>query len=458
MFEFCKAKVKDISSKLWPRDDNEEFQGLLQEDGADRLDVYAEGAHDNYNIVYWRFEGSMYEETFQNHFSTYYTMTGLISFVVVLWRRSKSDSEKEYVLPSLITNIVVFGIIAVTVKTDLGGAAYFWLALSLLVLTAITTSAFQVSVFANASRFPPKYMQAVMSGQGVAGASVALSSIMSALAGSTKGVPDEAAVADSALIYFLSALVITTTALIGRFVVNRQAFYIRHMKIETSTTHASLSENEFDEDMENPGMFFESESSNLSVTGVVLKSRGLLFSVAYVFFITLAVFPSITALIKSVARHDPSQPSDPAIAQSHNRFFDDDIFVAFHFLLFNVGDLVGRTVTIMKSLRTYNTKAIVIMSLARTVFIPAFLVCNVVVSSPRQWTVLIRNDLVYFLVVWLFAVTNGWIGSLAMMAAPQQEHIRSSAEKSLIGSVMSFSMVAGLAIGGLFSFVVRGMV
>jgi equilibrative nucleoside transporter 1/2/3 len=108
--------------------------------------------------------------------------------------------------------------------------------------------------------------------------------------------------------------------------------------------------------------------------------------------------------------------------------------------------------------QVFRVKSLVSMSLLRTIFVPLFLVCNVVVSSERNLPVLVRNDFVYFLIVWIFAVSNGWIGSLCMMAAPQQKAIKSGKEKSMVGSVMSFSLVLGLAIGGLLSFPFRQLI
>ncbi|KAI9014393.1 equilibrative nucleoside transporter [Phycomyces nitens] len=338
---------------------------------------------------------------------------------------------------------------AITVETDVGGSEYFWCTLAMLVITGVSTSFFQISVFAEASRFPSEYMQAVMSGQGVAGVAVAVSSILSALAGSTNSPPDEAAIARSAFLYFMTALIITVAALIGRFVVVRQRFYLRHITFET--VPASASDDRL-EDVESSSQMFATES--LSVSRVFCKSAGLIFAVGYVFFITLALFPSITALIKSV--HQIEVPLRSLTRR--NRFFDDDIFVAFHFLLFNVGDWVGRTMPIIRVFQTFDTRALTLMSLARTVFVPAFLICNVVVPGERKLSVLVNSDVAYFTLVWLFAITNGWIGSLTMMAAPQQPFLKSAAEKSLIGSLMSFFLVLGLAIGGAASFILRSMV
>ncbi|KAI8142258.1 equilibrative nucleoside transporter [Fennellomyces sp. T-0311] len=347
------------------------------------------------------------------------------------------------VLWPVLINTAIFGIMATTVATSMQGTTYFGFTMALLILTGATTSVFQIAVFAEACRLPPRYVQAVMSGQGVAGVAVAVASILSAFAGSATEAPDEAAVTRSAFLYFMAAFGITVAALIGRVIVTRQPFYIRQMNVDP----AILTNSVVDEEVDDEQQFFSNDEAELSIRAIVGKSSKLVFAVGYIFVITLMLFPSITALIKSVSRHAPQVQG--------NRFFDDDVFVAFHFVLFNVGDWVGRTLPIFKSMRTFKPNLLMMFTLLRTIFVPTFLFCNVV-ASDRKLPVLIDNDVVYFLLVWIFAVSNGWLGSLTMMAAPQQ--VTSAAEKSLVGSVMSFSLVVGLAIGGSMSFLVRWMV
>lgn len=263
---------------------------------------------------------------------------------------------------------------------------------------------------------------------------MAISSILSAIAGTTDNTPDEASISRSAFLYFLSAFIITTASLVGRVVVVKLPFYRRQMNI------GSLIEEETEVTVE--------AEEPVKVLDIVRKSSGLIFTVGYIFIITLMLFPSITSLIKSV-RNNPKERS---------RFFDDDIFVAFHFLLFNVGDWVGRIMPISRYFQIFQVKYLSLLSFSRTVFIPLFLVCNVIVSDTRSLPVIINSDFLYFVLIWIFAVTNGWICSLAMMSAPQLKSIHSNAEKAMVGSVMSFSLIAGLALGGCLSFVARWMV
>ncbi|KAI7906488.1 nucleoside transporter-domain-containing protein [Cokeromyces recurvatus] len=451
---------------------SDENTRLLSE-GSSSDQIKDEDVLDKYHLVYWiffiygvamllpwnvfitaseyfakRFSGTPYEETFQNYFSTNFTNTNLLTFVFVIYMQNKSSYSFDSFL-SIFINTIIFGMLAITVETHIEGIGYFWFILILIVITGVTTSFFQNAVFSEASQLPPMYMQAVLSGQGIAGVVVAISSILSALAGSTDSIPNESSISRSAFLYFLSAFIITLAALIGRIWVVRLPFYRSQMKSNASTLLEEIEEDLDEEPLR--------EEAPIGIMSVIRKTSGLIFTVGYIFIITLMLFPSITALIKSI--HRPNDAID-SIHRGTNkgRFYNDDIFVAFHFLLFNVGDWVGRMMPVSKYFIISQTKYLVMLSASRTVFIPLFLLCNVIVSESRKLPVLIQSDLFYFILVWLFAITNGWICSLAMMAAPQLKSIKKGKEKAMVGSLMSFSLVLGLAIGGSLSFIARWMV
>ncbi|KAI8385692.1 nucleoside transporter-domain-containing protein [Blakeslea trispora] len=383
-----------------------------------------------------RFAGTPYEETFQSYFSTYFTITNLVTFMLILWTQNKSFRFDVNSFVPIFVNTLTFAGLAITVETEISGIGYFWFIMMLMVLTGTTTSFFQNSVFSEASQLPPMYMQAVLSGQGIAGVVVAFSAIASALAGSkTKDTSDD--ISRSAFLYFLSAFAITLLSLLGRLIVVQLPFYRHQMNtVQTQTT------TEQDEEASSP------VQESVSLFSTVKKINGFIFTVGYIFVITLMLFPTITSLIKSVHRD----------AVNHNRFFDDDVFVAFHFLLFNIGDWVGRLMPLIKCFMITDVKQLSFLTILRTAFIPLFLICNVTVSDLRRLPVLIQSDIAYMVLVCIFAVTNGWLCSLAMMAAPQLDSIKTAKEKSAVGSILSFSLVLGLAVGGSLSFLARYMV
>jgi equilibrative nucleoside transporter 1/2/3 len=249
-------------------------------------------------------------------------------------------------------------------------------------------------------------------------------------------------------------LIITIVALVGYLVLLRQPFFIYYMTDEP-TGNSLLRDEDNNDDDSDPEMVFQPDVTvDVTIFGVLKKIRWLAFSVAYVFVVTIAVFPSITALVKSVRAHPPDNTA--AIVQLP-RVLQDDIFVAFHFLIFNMFDWVGRIFPLSSWLRTSNPTLLTFYSLVRTLFIPLFLFCNVV-ATDKTLPVLVNSDFAYVVLLMVFSLTNGWIGSLCMMAIPDLSSLGTPEEKSLGGSIMSFCLCIGLAIGGVSSFVVRSMV
>lgn len=219
----------------------------------------------------------------------------------------------------------------------------------------------------------------------------------------------------SAFIYFIAASFLSATALMGRFCISHNSYYRAQKKVTPT-----------------------GPVEHVSVGRVVSESARYAFCVGYLFVVTIMVFPSITSLVK---------PVKPTI--------DGNLFVAFHFLIFNIGDWMGRTLPLYKMFVTTNINRIVLLSIARTAFIPLFLICHVV---PRaHGATFINNDVLFLVLCWMFALTNGWLCSLVMMAAPQAPGIREE-ERAMVGSIMSFTLVLGLAMGGSLSFVTRLMV
>ena len=168
------------------------------------------------------------------------------------------------------------------------------------------------------------------------------------------------------------------------------------------------------------------------------------------------MFPAITSIIQSV-REDPGLLSNPLI------------FSAIHFLVFNVGDWVGRYLCSFARLQVWAASQLVTLSLLRVLFIPLFLACNVVppTSLPSSSPLLasmtkptIASDAAYLLLLLLFGISNGHLGLSCMMAAPSLEHNRRLRREEVDSAavVASFCLTAGLLLGGAGSFLVGASV
>lgn len=145
------------------------------------------------------------------------------------------------------------------------------------------------------------------------------------------------------------------------------------------------------------------------------------------------------------------------------------IFSAIHFLVFNVGDWVGRYLCRFPVLQVWVASKLVTLSLLRMLFIPLFLACNVVppTSLPSYSPFLISmtkpiiaSDATYVFILLLFGISNGHLGSSCMMAAPSLEHNRRLRRDEVDSAavVAGFCLNAGLLLGGAGSFLVGGLV
>lgn len=156
-----------------------------------------------------------------------------------------------------------------------------------------------------------------------------------------------------------------------------------------------------------------------------------------------SIFPPITTTIKSV-QDPPPWLLQPAV------------FIAAHFVIFNIGDYVGRTYapSIPGALQL-KVSSVLLLSFARVVFFPLFLLCNTPTRAESHSAVL--GDWAYLLVLLLFGLTNGGVSCIIMIKAssPQLNPAIADEERDLAGTLAAFSLVFGLAVGSLSSFAVN---
>lgn len=221
---------------------------------------------------------------------------------------------------------------------------------------------------------------------GIAGVSVALFSLaMTVFDG------------DGTFFYFACALLVTLSSMLGRVLLQNKK----------SNYHQVNSDIDLSLDNHTEPV--------LSLTTVIQRSSIHIFIVIYIYVITLAVFPAVTVQIIS------SKPT---------------VYISLHFLIFNLGDWIGRTLPIWKACQVSSDKVMMAFVILRTLFIPVFMLYMV-------------NDMVFYMCVMVLAMSNGWLTSVVFMVAPSSYTMKS---KPLVASVMSYSLVIGLAFGGLASF------
>ncbi|KAG0361008.1 nucleoside transporter-domain-containing protein [Gamsiella multidivaricata] len=506
-----------------------------------------------------RFTGSPYENNFQNYFSIAFMGTNLLvvgSSILI----QKQAPGTTHIIGSLLLNATVFLSILVSIQYDFGldSTTYFYFALSMLSLSAISTSMVQNGMFGLASKFTGRHVQGVMLGQGLAGAGVAISQIVtqilsppkgssytddllllsspssssssSSLAGrgdhSRGGRRRSEGLEHSAFLFFSFALGFTVVSVLAHALLIRLPIYGYHTEeqprqpieflappspsllnsgsINDDNNDTADGQTDQDDGRRNstssmtsgvttvtitPAMIAENQrrhaeeqaeheaaervnhyrSASLGATALATdesamqlmqdiypkkKTHPLLvlyISITLVFGLTLSLFPSLTALVES----NNTAPDRPRVS--------GDLFVPLHFLTYNVGDWTGKALPAFAWFAP-NTKhptrkqqlRYMVFALGRFVFIPIFLTANLPISSEsRLLPLLIQRDEIWFLLVFLFALSNGYLGSIVMMVGPAC--VLGGEKKGRVGVKLGFWLTAGLALGSVASFGVRAL-
>ncbi|GMH71456.1 hypothetical protein TrLO_g3897 [Triparma laevis f. longispina] len=320
---------------------------------------------------------------------------------------------------------------------------FYFTCLSLAVV-GVCTALMSGGIFGLAGIFPPICTQALMSGQGLAGVIVSLSSIFTTLAvsaptdqcDSTDDSVEECAeytIDWAAFSYFIVA-VITLLICVGCYATLDRLPITKYYREKASRT-TSVDKGE---EIEDPLLdkLLSASSDDSKVSRVLTAVKAPAFAVFMSFAVTLALFPTITSRIESESKCD-----------SDNRFYND-LFVPFSFLMFNTFDFFGRVIpgffsTSNKTLQ----RGTVIASLIRFVFFPLFLLCNV---KGTELPITFNSDFYPIFFMMLFALTNGATSSFAMMLGPQ---LVPANEQELTGTVMIFFLSAGLMAGSAISFI-----
>lgn len=360
---------------------------------------------------------------------------------------------------TLNASIFVLTTILVTISVD----PYLLFAVTLLSCCIVGSSNALLSggIFGLAGTFPPNYTGAVMSGQGLAGLVVSVASLVTTWAGKPVDMctDDDAADDDgdcedyvdySALSFFIISCIVMGSCVFSFLALLALPFtqYYQNKTLEDMKRGPSITydKDEKDSPAETEALLEDllDSSGNEQVAYEVTPERvWRIFKLikpaaasAYLTFaITLALFPSITVLIESSKQ-----------CSSNASRFNNDLFIPFMFLLFNVFDFIGRVLAGVNQLGL-TPDTVLIAVACRVIFVPLFLFCNV---SGSQLPVLFRSDAFPIIFMILFALSNGYLSTLSMMFGPTMVSARHS---NLAGTIMIFCLTFGLLSGSTLSFV-----
>ncbi|KAI0698630.1 nucleoside transporter-domain-containing protein [Cytidiella melzeri] len=390
-----------------------------------------------------RLEGSSLRSTFSSYLSTTFTVANF-GFLAHATSTSQQSTSSRRILLSISWLTLLTFTLTVSTYIHTPAGIFFAFVLGNGIAQAAAGSYLQTAVIAVASLFGPTAIQAVMTGQAAIAIAVSGVEVLSAAGSISTSASGKVLVASepeekSAFVFFALSTIFLVLSAGAQVLLTRLPVYKTLMQQFHETTERIMSSSQ--------DISHHVESKRHQLVRIGKANLTYNFAVAYVFVVTLAVFPPITISVL---------PTNPA---THPLLFS-----AIHFFVFNVGDFFGRYICSFPRLVIWSAKRLLTISLSRTLFIPIFLMCNIQRSnlSHSASTAIINSDILFMLILLAFGLSNGYVSSLCMMSAPSVEHnprMKGRVEDvDVAATVASFCLVGGLAIGGFASFAVRAAV
>ncbi|XP_041353732.1 equilibrative nucleoside transporter 3-like isoform X2 [Gigantopelta aegis] len=358
---------------------------------------------------------------FESYLATSSTITNLTCvFLTAIFVRK--IPLKVRMIASLCLVICLFGLTSVLVKLDSNNwqKTFFIVTIASAAVINGGTAILTGSIFGFSCRFPRSYTQACMMGQAIGGTFAAVAGILALAGGSS--------VIDSAFGYFLTATVISVVSLLAYILL----YYLPFSKYHMTEVVSGVKSINNDESHTVP-------QGHCEFYGEIIKQiwkQGV--CVCIVFTITLACFPAVSASIRSVTYVKGDSWTD--------KYFTPVIC----FLLFNLGDWVGRTATSWISLPSdRHSYIMLLLCCLRVAFIPLLMFCN---AEPRSHlNVVFDHDAWPITFILLLGLTNGYFGTRVMIYAPQRV---TWGQAEAAGVIMAFMLTLGLALGSGLSFLI----
>jgi equilibrative nucleoside transporter 1/2/3 len=406
-----------------------------------------------------RFCGTLFEENFENYFSVAFMISQTVGLALAAKYQGHVSLANRIIGP-LCVIAAVFVMTTIFVTFDMEANLLFVLTLVSCFIVGASNAILSGGVFGLCADFPPQFTGALMSGQGLAGLTVSLASLVTIWAGAEVDLcsdDDDGECEDhntdySALAFFSITCVVLGTCVLSFMALEKLPFTeyfiskAANAHTEDSKAEPLLKGNDNEDEstllsgrrssVEN---LYE-ESAVVSVTKekileVFAQIRPAAAGAFLSFLVTLSLFPSITVLIESEKNCD-----------SDATRFHNDLWIPFYFLMFNLTDLIGRLAA-PKYPFSITANNVWKFAALRVVFIPLFLFCNV---SGSQLPVLFKSDAFPIIFMIFFGMTNGYISTLSMMFGPS---LVAPKDAGLAGTLMIFSLTIGLMSGAMFSFV-----
>ncbi|XP_046904841.1 equilibrative nucleoside transporter 2-like [Hypomesus transpacificus] len=401
------------------------------------------------------------KEYYFNNWMTLLSQLPLLLFTLLNSILYQRISEKMRIAGSLVIILILFIFTAILVKVPMQEDSFFSVTMGTIWFINSFGAILQGSLFGLVGQLPQKYSAVFMSGQGLAGAFAAIAMLLA--------IASDADSESAALGYFITPCAGTLVTLLSYLALPRlefAQFYLdKSRSYELGATAGLLRESDAVENGKGNGhassatanggveaevegaagdgggrqafLDMEMEDKKLSVMEVFKQIWVMAFCVVFVFIVTLSVFPAVTVDVKTI------------FPGNWERYF---ISVCC-FLMFNVMDWIGRTVTTLVQWPPKESILFPALVLSRVVFVPLLMLCNVQTRS--YLPVYFPHDVAFTAIMMLFSLSSGYCVCLSMSYAPQ---LVKPKDAETAGALMTFFLALGLSIGAALSFPLRALV
>ncbi|XP_028393434.1 equilibrative nucleoside transporter 1-like isoform X2 [Dendronephthya gigantea] len=408
--------------------------------------------HDRFNLVYfiivlqgigtllpWNFfitahayffaklKGTRYQHEFENFFALAAFGPNLVAFFLNTMFKHKVPLKIRILVPLFVmTGIFIVTASLVRVDTDEWKGSFFAITLVTIALINVFCAVYQGGLFGLSGMMPPRYTQALMTGQGIGGIFACFADIGSKIGTSNP--------ISSAFWYFLTACLVLIICIISYLGLYKIKFSQHFLESHREQVNITVLTGAMEKDL--PDYDVKVEKSMPPFLLIMRKIWRLALSVLLVFMVTLSVFPAVLSGIKSENHGDGSEWT--------GKFFTPVVC----FLIFNVGDFCGRVIAGFIQKPGKDGYWLLGCCVSRFVFLPLFAFCN---FKPRRTTHTLFFTEDYWPIIFnaVFAVSNGYLGSLCMMYGPK---LVESKYAETAGTMMAYFLALGLGLGGAASF------
>ncbi|XP_029165286.1 equilibrative nucleoside transporter 1-like isoform X1 [Nylanderia fulva] len=323
---------------------------------------------------------------------------------------------------SIFILVVVFVFTVVLAMIDSSGwpGVFFWTTMVSVVILNTANGIYQNSVFGMAAKLPIKYTGAVILGSNISGTFTAIINFLAQIMAPNART--------AAIYYFITALFILLACFDTYFALPINRFYRYHELLHQKETNKRQLEN-------------SSRGSNSPPYWMIFKACfPQCFNTFLVFFVTLALFPSVQSDIQ------PSDKNFPVPPEYYSSVMC--------FLTFNITAMLGSSIASLVQWPSH--KYLLIPVWLRFVYIPLFLFCNYRPAlTERLLPVYIDNDWIFWAIAVTMGLSSGYLSSLSMMYCPKMVDSQYASTAGMFGAA---SLITGIFTGIMFSMAMPSLV